>query len=92
MLLTLNGPFQVDRCWPGGFKLVTCLYIGSEEIIAVGPGGLQSGDVHAEAGCRPYQACAAHLHLFNGTEHPYDGQKPQPLDVASMNRKNKVSA
>ena len=32
------------------------------------------------------------LHLFNGTEHPYDGQKPQPLDVASMNRKNKVSA
>ncbi|MEO0440960.1 MAG: 50S ribosomal protein L13 [Pseudomonadota bacterium] len=32
------------------------------------------------------------LHLFNGTEHPYDGQSPQPLDVASMNRKNKVSA
>lgn len=32
------------------------------------------------------------LHLFNGTEHPYAGQDPQPLDVASMNRKNKVSA
>ncbi len=32
------------------------------------------------------------LHLFNGTEHPYAGQNPQPLDVASMNRKNKVSA
>jgi large subunit ribosomal protein L13 len=32
------------------------------------------------------------LHLFNGTDHPYDGQNPQPLDVASMNRKNKVSA
>ncbi|MEW4468753.1 50S ribosomal protein L13 [Parasphingorhabdus sp. JC815] len=31
------------------------------------------------------------LHLFNGTEHPYAGQNPQPLDVASMNRKNKVS-
>ncbi len=31
------------------------------------------------------------LHLFNGTEHPYAGQDPQPLDVASMNRKNKVS-
>lgn len=30
------------------------------------------------------------LHLFNGTEHPYAGQDPQPLDVASMNRKNKV--
>ncbi|GAB5482824.1 MAG: 50S ribosomal protein L13 [Parasphingorhabdus sp.] len=32
------------------------------------------------------------LHLFNGTEHPHAGQDPQPLDVASMNRKNKVSA
>ncbi|RJY09548.1 50S ribosomal protein L13 [Aurantiacibacter aquimixticola] len=32
------------------------------------------------------------LHLYNGTEHPHDGQKPEALDVASMNRKNKVSA
>ena len=32
------------------------------------------------------------LHLYNGTEHPHDGQKPTVLDVASMNRKNKVSA
>jgi large subunit ribosomal protein L13 len=32
------------------------------------------------------------LHLFNGTEHPHDGQAPQVLDVASMNRKNKVTA
>lgn len=32
------------------------------------------------------------LHLYNGTEHPHDGQKPEVLDVASMNRKNKVSA
>lgn len=32
------------------------------------------------------------LHLYNGTEHPHDGQKPAVLDVASMNRKNKVSA
>nr|WP_298931819.1 50S ribosomal protein L13 [uncultured Erythrobacter sp.] len=31
------------------------------------------------------------LHLYNGTEHPHDGQKPTVLDVASMNRKNKVS-
>ncbi|RDC61181.1 50S ribosomal protein L13 [Alteripontixanthobacter maritimus] len=30
------------------------------------------------------------LHLFNGTEHPYNGQDPQVLDVASMNRKNKA--
>ncbi|MEP0390521.1 MAG: 50S ribosomal protein L13 [Erythrobacter sp.] len=32
------------------------------------------------------------LHLYAGTEHPHDGQKPTVLDVASMNRKNKVSA
>ena len=32
------------------------------------------------------------LHLYNGTEHPHDGQSPQVLDVASLNRKNKVSA
>ena len=32
------------------------------------------------------------LHVVAGTEHPYDGQKPEKLDVASMNRKNKVVA
>ncbi|MEP5937706.1 MAG: 50S ribosomal protein L13 [Erythrobacter sp.] len=32
------------------------------------------------------------LHLYNGTEHPHDGQSPTVLDVASLNRKNKVSA
>ena len=31
------------------------------------------------------------LHLYNGTEHPHEGQQPETLDVASMNRKNKVS-
>ena len=32
------------------------------------------------------------LHLYNGTEHPHEGQSPEVLDVASMNRKNKVTA
>ena len=32
------------------------------------------------------------LHLYAGTEHPHEGQKPTVLDVAAMNRKNKVSA
>ena len=31
------------------------------------------------------------LHLYNGTEHPHDGQKPEVMDVASLNRKNKVT-
>ncbi|WEK45463.1 MAG: 50S ribosomal protein L13 [Candidatus Andeanibacterium colombiense] len=32
------------------------------------------------------------LHLYAGTEHPHGGTQPQPLDVASMNRKNKATA
>ena len=32
------------------------------------------------------------LHLYNGTEHPHGGQNPEVLDVAGMNRKNKVGA
>jgi len=32
------------------------------------------------------------LHLYSGTEHPHSGQQPETLDVASMNRKNKVGA
>ena len=32
------------------------------------------------------------LHLYNGAEHPHGGQSPETLDVAAMNRKNKVGA
>ncbi len=32
------------------------------------------------------------LHLYNGTEHPHDGQQPTVLDVASLNRKNKAAS
>jgi large subunit ribosomal protein L13 len=32
------------------------------------------------------------LHLFTGTDHPHAGQQPEALDVASLNRKNKVGA
>ena len=32
------------------------------------------------------------LHLYAGTEHPHGGTQPEALDVASMNRKNKVGA
>lgn len=30
------------------------------------------------------------LHVYAGGEHPHAGQSPQALDVAAMNRKNKV--
>ncbi len=32
------------------------------------------------------------LHLYAGAEHPHAGQSPEQLDVAGMNRKNKVGA
>ena len=32
------------------------------------------------------------LRTYNGTEHPHEGLKPEVLDVAAMNRKNKVGA
>ncbi len=30
-----------------------------------------------------------HLHVYAGTEHPHQGQAPQPLDIGAMNRKNR---
>src|ERR1700709_536743 len=30
------------------------------------------------------------LRVFAGTEHPHEAQNPEVLDIASMNRKNKV--
>ncbi|NVK17734.1 MAG: 50S ribosomal protein L13 [Methylocystaceae bacterium] len=32
------------------------------------------------------------LHIYAGSEHPHEAQKPEVLDVASMNDKNKRSA
>ena len=32
-----------------------------------------------------------HLYVYAGSEHPHDGQQPQVLDVASLNRKNAVN-
>jgi large subunit ribosomal protein L13 len=31
------------------------------------------------------------LHVYAGAEHPHAGQQPAALDVAAMNRKNKVA-
>ncbi|WP_083224599.1 50S ribosomal protein L13 [Sphingomonas panacis] len=32
------------------------------------------------------------LRIFAGTEHPHEAQNPEVLDIAAMNRKNKVGA
>ena len=31
------------------------------------------------------------LHVYAGPEHPHAGQTPAPLDIAAINRKNKVA-
>ncbi|MEN3973428.1 50S ribosomal protein L13 [Sphingomicrobium sp. XHP0235] len=38
------------------------------------------------------RAVMKNLHLYNGTEHPHDGQSPEVYDFGSKNRKNKVGA
>jgi large subunit ribosomal protein L13 len=32
------------------------------------------------------------LHVYKGVEHPHQGQTPEPLDIAVLNRKNSVGA
>jgi len=31
------------------------------------------------------------LHVYAGTEHPHDAQKPEPLDIGGMSSKNLVN-
>ena len=74
--------------YPGGIKSVTAAKVlagrfpervlekAVERMIPRGPLGRQQMKA---------------LHLYAGTEHPHSGQQPIELDVASMNRKNKVA-
>lgn len=32
------------------------------------------------------------LRVYSGPQHPHEAQKPEPIDIAAMNRKNKRSA
>ncbi len=75
--------------YPGGLKEVTAdkildgrfperiLEKAVERMIPRGPLGRQQ---------------MRNLRIFNGTEHPHAAQNPEVLDVAAINRKNKVGA
>ena len=75
--------------YPGGIKGITAgkvlegrfpervLEKAVERMIPCGPLGRQQ---------------MRNLRIFNGTEHPHAAQNPEPLDIASRNRKNKVGA
>ena len=39
-----------------------------------------------------YTARPDNLRIYKGTEHPHEAQSPEVLDIAGMNRKNKVGA
>ena len=61
------------------------------------PGGLRSRTVREQRARRPEQLVEkaklgrqviSKLHVYAGPEHRHDGQKPAPLDIAAMNRKN----
>jgi len=39
-----------------------------------------------------FKAWMSNLHVYPGATHPHAAQKPEVLDVAAMNRKNKRSA
>lgn len=85
---TKNKTYYKHTGYPGGIKSVTAEKVlegnfpervvekAVERMIPKGPLGF---------------AQMRALHVFAGTEHPYDGEKPEALDIASMNRKNKVS-
>ena len=49
----------------------------------------------SSACCRAARSAArqlGNLRVYPGAEHPHEAQKPEMLDVAAMNRKNKRSA
>jgi large subunit ribosomal protein L13 len=75
--------------YPGGIKAITAgkvldgrfpervLEKAVERMVPRGPLGRQQ---------------MRNLRVYNGTAHPHDAQNPNVLDIASMNRKNKVGA
>jgi len=81
--------FHYHTGFPGGIK---------ERTITQRLGGKNPGHVITKAVERmitrgPLQrAQMKNLHVYGGAAHPHDGQQPQPLDVASLNRKNSVNA
>ena len=84
----LQKTYYKHTGYPGGIKAVTAgkvldgrfpervLEKAVERMVPRGPLGRQQMKA---------------LHLYAGTEHPHAGTQPVALDVASMNRKNKVA-
>ena len=79
--------FHYHTGYPGGIKGRTV----AQRLASKRPGQVVEKAVERMITRGPLQrAQMKHLHVYAGAEHPHDGQKPQKLDVAAMNRKNSL--
>jgi large subunit ribosomal protein L13 len=79
--------FHYHTGYPGGIKGRTV----AQRLASKRPGQVVEKAVERMITRGPLQrAQMKHLHVYAGSEHPHDGQKPEKLDVGAMNRKNRV--
>ena len=80
--------FHYHTGYPGGIKERTI----TQRLTGKNPGDVVRKAVERMITRGPLpRAQMKHLYVYAGSEHPHEGQKPQVLDVASMNRKNAVN-
>ncbi len=77
--------FHYHTGHPGGIKERSI----TQRLEGKNPGQVVEKAVERMISRGPLQrAQMKHLYVYAGTEHPHEGQKPEVLDVASLNRKN----
>ncbi|QHC34802.1 50S ribosomal protein L13 [Komagataeibacter xylinus] len=80
--------FHYHTGYPGGIKERTI----TQRLTGKNPGHVVRKAIERMITRGPLQrAQMKHLYVYAGSEHPHEGQKPQVLDVASLNRKNAVN-
>jgi large subunit ribosomal protein L13 len=81
--------FHYHTGYSGGIKQRTI----AQRLEGKNPGHVLTKAVERMITRGPLQrAQMKHLFVYAGPEHKHDGQQPQMLDIASMNRKNTVTA
>ena len=79
--------FHYHTGYPGGIKERTV----RQRLAGKRPGEVISKAVERMITRGPLQrAQMKHRYVYAGGEHPHDGQQPTALDIAALNRKNKV--
>jgi large subunit ribosomal protein L13 len=79
--------FHYHTGYPGGIKQRTV----AQRLASKNPGQVVQKAVERMITRGPLQrAQMRHLYVYAGAEHKHDGQQPQKLEVAALNRKNKA--